>query len=114
MAIVLIVFTLILMSRRPGRLEKGNLPVVSSSGEFETSVNWLSTEYGLSLREKEVTELLLRGYILPQIGEELYISHDTVRSHAKSIYRKLGIPRKQELIKMVEQRNRRPMSSPMD
>lgn len=114
MAIILIVFTLILMSRRSSMSEEENSQKVSSSGEFEDSVNWLSAEYGLSSREKEVTELLLRGYTLPQIGKELYIAHDTVRSHAKSIYRKLGIHHKQELIKMVEQRNQRPMSSPMD
>ena len=36
------------------------------------------------------------------IGERLFISTDTVRSHSKKLYKKLGIHKKQELIALVE------------
>jgi DNA-binding CsgD family transcriptional regulator len=51
----------------------------------------------LSPREKEICLLLLRGLSLKQIGYELHISFDTVNSHYRSLYRKLGISSKAEL-----------------
>lgn len=46
---------------------------------------------GLSRREEEVLERLDSGATARQIGAELFVSHETVRSHLKRIYRKLGV-----------------------
>lgn len=46
---------------------------------------------GLSDREVEVLGLLQSGATARSIGQELYVSHETVRSHLKRIYRKLGV-----------------------
>lgn len=46
---------------------------------------------GLSDREVEVLTKLDGGETARQIGAELYVSHETVRSHLKRIYRKLGV-----------------------
>lgn len=46
---------------------------------------------GLSRRELEVLERLDGGSTARMIGSELYVSHETVRSHLKRIYRKLGV-----------------------
>lgn len=62
----------------------------------------LAQKAGLTERETEVFELLARGYTLPGVSEALNISLNTVRSHSKSIYRKLGIDSKQNLIATVE------------
>jgi DNA-binding CsgD family transcriptional regulator len=59
--------------------------------------------YGLSEREAQVAELLLRGYSLPQVGERIGISLNTVRYHAKGVYRKLGIHSKAELVTLAEE-----------
>lgn len=48
-------------------------------------------EGGLSLREMEVAGLLLRGHTMAAISCKLYISENTVRGHAKSIYRKFEV-----------------------
>lgn len=58
--------------------------------------------YGLSAREAEVLSLLARGRDVPYIAEELVISKNTVRSHAKSIFAKTGVHSRQELIDLVE------------
>ena len=58
--------------------------------------------YGLSEREAQVADLLLRGYTLPQVGERIGISLNTVRYHAKGVYRKLGIHSKAELVAIAE------------
>jgi len=46
---------------------------------------------GLSRREVEVLERLDSGATARQIGAELFVSHETVRSHLKRVYRKLGV-----------------------
>lgn len=57
--------------------------------------------YGLSSREAEVVELLVRGYSVPHIAAELLLSENTIRTHAKAIYRKLDVHRKQDLLDLV-------------
>ncbi len=56
----------------------------------------------LSPRECDVFQLMARGRNRAYISEELSISDETVKSHTKSIYRKLGVHSHQELIDLVE------------
>jgi LuxR family maltose regulon positive regulatory protein len=52
----------------------------------------------LSAREVDVLRLLSGPQSLRDIGQQLYISHDTVKSHAKAIYRKLGVSSRTEAV----------------
>ena len=52
----------------------------------------------LSAREVDVLRLLSGPESLRDIGQALYISHDTVKSHAKAIYRKLGVSSRTEAV----------------
>ena len=61
----------------------------------------LGKEYNLTSREIEITKLLCRGRSKTYIAEALFISDNTVRSHARRIYAKLGIHSKQELYDLV-------------
>ncbi|MEN9505152.1 MAG: hypothetical protein RI958_1078 [Actinomycetota bacterium] len=45
----------------------------------------------LSTREREVLALLALGYTNRQIANELYLSVDTVKSHMRRLYSKLGV-----------------------
>jgi DNA-binding CsgD family transcriptional regulator len=54
-------------------------------------------KFRLTPRERDVCLLLLQGHTIRQIGLELYISYDTVKSHCRSIYDKLGISTRSEL-----------------
>ncbi|MEC4176168.1 helix-turn-helix transcriptional regulator [Adlercreutzia sp. R7] len=56
---------------------------------------------GLSDRETEIAVLLAKGRTRPYIREQLFISTNTVATHIKHIYGKLGIHSKEELIDMV-------------
>ena len=60
--------------------------------------------YGLSPREREVMELLVRGYSTDRIGKDLHISYHTVKTHVYHIYQKVGVHAQQELIDLVEER----------
>lgn len=63
----------------------------------------LAAKRGLSPRETEVFELLVKGRSAPFIRDELCISLNTVTSHIKHIYTKLGVHTRQELIDLVDQ-----------
>ena len=63
----------------------------------------LQQSHGLSLRETEVMELIARGNSMAAIAERLVISENTVRTHAKHIYTKLDIHKRQELLDMLHQ-----------
>ena len=45
----------------------------------------------LTERERRVLQLLASDLSERDIGQELYVSHNTVHSHVRSIYRKLGV-----------------------
>lgn len=57
--------------------------------------------YGLSRRESEVMELIARGQSVASIAAELVISENTVRTHSKHLYTKLGIHSRQELVDLL-------------
>lgn len=57
---------------------------------------------GLSKKELEVMGLLYRGYSAKRIAKALYVSENTVRSHTSSIYKKLAVHSKQELMMLVD------------
>ena len=53
---------------------------------------------GLSLREREVAELLSRGLAYKEIAYRLGISMGTTQSHVAGVYRKLGVNCKEDLM----------------
>lgn len=68
----------------------------------EKRVAELSAEKGLSARESEVLGYLAKGRSQPYIREELVLSKNTVATHVKHIYQKLGVHSKQELLDLFE------------
>lgn len=56
---------------------------------------------GLTAREMEIVELVSKGNSQKKIADLLYISPSTVQTHMKSIYRRLGIHNKQELVDLL-------------
>jgi LuxR family transcriptional regulator, maltose regulon positive regulatory protein len=61
---------------------------------------WPRGVAGDRLTEREVTVLrLLRSTLsLREIGQQLYLSPNTVKTHTKAIYRKLGVPTRRDAI----------------
>jgi LuxR family maltose regulon positive regulatory protein len=52
----------------------------------------------LSERELEVLQLLASTLSLPEIGSALFVSHNTVKTHCRSIYRKLAVAGRLEAV----------------
>jgi DNA-binding NarL/FixJ family response regulator len=53
--------------------------------------------------EYKIIEKIWEGKINSEIAEELFISINTVKKHANNIYRKIGVDRKPNLIKYLQQ-----------
>jgi DNA-binding NarL/FixJ family response regulator len=58
----------------------------------------------LTEREREVLALVVRGLSNQEIGRRLYVSLNTVKTHTKHIYMKLGVRGRQHLIVASEPR----------
>jgi DNA-binding CsgD family transcriptional regulator len=54
--------------------------------------------YGLSPREAEVAELVLRGYANPQIASVLGIAPTTTKRHLTRIFDKIGVDSRTQLV----------------
>jgi NarL family two-component system response regulator LiaR len=57
--------------------------------------------HDLTPREREVLALMVEGLNNPQIGEALYISVTTVRSHVSNVFSKLGVSNRAEAIALA-------------
>jgi DNA-binding CsgD family transcriptional regulator len=55
----------------------------------------------LTEREREVTQLLIRGLSIDDVARSLWISPHTVRDHRKAIFAKLGVTSRPELTAML-------------
>ncbi len=55
----------------------------------------------LTPREKDVLNLLVKGYSNENIAQEIYVSVATVRSHLRNIYRKTGFSNRNTLLSWI-------------
>ncbi len=70
------------------------------NGKKSQGIEWYQT---LSQREKEIFMLISKGYGNTQISQELGIAEQTVRNHVSSIYGKLGIKDRFQIIQYANQ-----------
>lgn len=63
----------------------------------------LAQEFGISPRETEVLYYLGRGYNHGYIARKLFLSENTVRTHVRHIYAKLGISSREELLNLIDE-----------
>ena len=66
--------------------------------DISTDKSTLKDEYALSEREVEVIYLLAKGLANQNLSDQLHISVNTVKSHIKRIYKKLGVSNRLQLI----------------
>ena len=71
------------------------------SGDYRKNLaEELAAEHGLTNRESDILQLLAQGRDAAYISETLFLSRNTVKSYQKSIYAKLGVHSKQEIIEL--------------
>ena len=62
----------------------------------------LIKKYDISIREKEVVSLVIQGKSNKDIADNLFISVNTVKTHIRNIYEKIGIKSRYELINSIK------------
>ena len=90
-------------SQRGGAGDSG-LPLGAdgNADDYSSRCQRIAGDYQLSPRESEVLPYLCRGYSQAYIARELSISQNTVHTHVRNIYGKLGVSSKEDVIKLVE------------
>lgn len=111
LVVVLVAFSMALVSDRDfdttwgvvaRRDAEGSASVVEEEEQLQRRCAKVSSHYGLTRREEEILRLVMRGYTLARIGEELYVAESTMKTHSRHIYRKIGVANRQELQSFVE------------
>ena len=78
-------------------LESGN----DSNMELNDKLNAIASIHKLTVREREVMELIYKGYTNPEIGEKLYISINTVKKHTHNVFEKLDAGNRMEVVYLI-------------
>lgn len=79
---------------------------------LEERCDKVAQAYALTPREAEILRFLGRGYGSVYIAETLVIAESTVRSHVKSIYRKIDVSSREELICRIDDFGETPEKPP--
>lgn len=75
------------------------------SGEALPNENSSVTpDYNLSERETDVLKLMINGLTYIQIGEKLFISPHTVRTHINNIYKKLHLNSRTQVMNLAHRK----------
>ncbi|WP_159843568.1 helix-turn-helix transcriptional regulator [Nocardia sp. CY41] len=68
--------------------------------------------YELTSREREVTELIARGLSTTEIASRLFLSPHTVRDHVKTIFQKVSVASRGELVAKLYTEHYEPLVAP--
>ena len=93
--------------KSPQRVAKAQPPAEHTTNSAQAArVNpiktYLDQHYQLTERECEIILYLAQGYSKSSIGERLFVSENTVRTHVRKAYTKLGIHSKTQLAQLLE------------
>ena len=105
-ALLLLASSLCLISEKNMKSGWGTFRI-GSQESFATSqsaaVALIASERGLTSRESEVLALYAKGYGRGEAAEGLGVSEETVKTHVRSLYRKLDVHSREELVELVAQ-----------
>lgn len=81
---------------------------VDAPGRAASATSWPGQAEGLTQREGEVLELCAAGFTNREIADRLYLNVETVKSHLKRVYQRIGLRNRAEAAAFVHrQRTRR-------
>lgn len=88
-------------SRLSGVSSAGQTAVIIEPARPSEIAPLLLSAYGLTRREAEVAQLVLRGLATEVIARALFISSFTVQQHLKAIFDKTGVGSRRELVARI-------------
>lgn len=81
-----------------GPSTKGSVAVVVEPAKSAEIAPIVIEAYGLTTRERDVVQAIARGASTPEIASQLFLSAHTVRDYIKSVFDKVGVNSRAELI----------------
>ncbi len=63
----------------------------SKHSQIDEALRWPGREIGLTERESELLSLLSTGMTNRELGSHLYVSENTIKTHLRHLYVKLGV-----------------------
>ncbi|HUP74666.1 MAG TPA: LuxR C-terminal-related transcriptional regulator [Acidimicrobiales bacterium] len=81
-----------------GDTGEGTVAVVVEPAKSADIAPIVIEAYGLTARERDVVRAIARGSSTPQIATELFLSQHTVRDYIKSVFEKIGVNSRAELV----------------
>lgn len=104
MVFILLASSLVMSDRKNlqtgwGMVRPGDIEEMPDS--FDRGCDLVCRRHGLTAREQEVFVLLARGTNRATICDELTLSKETVKTHVRNIYRKMGIHSQQDVFAAV-------------
>lgn len=81
-----------------GAANEGNVAVVVEPAKSGDLAPIIIEAYGLTPRERDVVRAIARGSSTPEIAAELFLSAHTVRDYIKSVFEKVGVSSRGELV----------------
>ena len=72
--------------------------LIAKRGNGELNLPQEYLDYPLTQREIEVVQLLSKGYTNQELADEMFISRNTIKTHLKNIYKKLGVSDREEAL----------------
>ncbi len=63
----------------------------SQHAQIDEALRWPGREIGLTERESELLSLLPTGMTNRELGSQLYVSENTIKTQLRSLYAKLGV-----------------------
>ncbi|CAN5740714.1 hypothetical protein BH11BAC3_BH11BAC3_37680 [soil metagenome] len=84
-------------------IETSEVKEISFLIQRKINIQLVPRQQKLSIREIEVLGLIMQGYTNIEIGEKLFISYETVKSHRKNILEKTGAKNTAALINYYHQ-----------
>jgi two-component system, NarL family, response regulator LiaR len=88
----------------------------SQHSQIDEALRWPGRDIGLTERESEILSLLSTGMTNRELGRNLYVSENTIKTHLRSLYAKLGVRSRTQAASLAGQGilgDHRPQSTPV-
>jgi DNA-binding CsgD family transcriptional regulator len=92
---------LVLHGSAVGDPSEGRAAVIIEPARSPEIAPLIVEAYGLSAREREVTQLVIQGLSTDEIAGRLFLSPYTVQDHLKAVFDKVGVRSRRELVAHV-------------
>lgn len=88
------------------KTQSANLYLIATLtlGKKDKNQTSLESDFGLSTRESQISQLASKGLDSTEIGEKLAISAWTVKNHLKNVYKKTNTHNRVQLLKLISSR----------